>query len=915
LVLKGVADVADPIPGTDDAPLSVLMLEDSPLDADIVQATLAKTGLRTAVTSVDDEARFLVGLAAGPDLILSDYALPDYDGLRALEAAKRLAPDVPFIFVSGTMGEEIAIDALKDGATDYVLKQRLERLVPSVRRALTESRERAERRRAEAALRASEDRLRLALEAGRLGCWELDFETGVIECDGRFRANLGLPPDAPLTESSLIGLIHPNDRDRVSGAVARAVGGGADFDAEFRAVPPDRRVRWAAARGRVDKARRRLHGVALDLTERRAAEDALKLSEEQFRRALEDAPVPVIMHAEDGQVLQVSKTWEVLTGYAAADLPTVEDWLTRAYGDGGDRVRDAVRGLFAGDAGIAEVDFDIVTRAGDRRTWSFSASSPGVLRDGRRFVVGMALDVTDRRRAERAARESEERFRRIADSAPVLIWVTNPHGHVEYANRPFVGFAGVDTADWDGTGWTPLAHPDDRAEVADEYKTAHREARAFDRLVRLRAKGGAWRWMRAVGVPRPAPEGGFGGLVGSLTDVTEFKRTEDALRLADKRKDEFLATLAHELRNPLAPLRNAVQILKLAGDNPQHTEFAHGLVERQVAQLVRLVDDLLDVSRITRDKLTLLRKPTPLAEVVGMAVENSRSALDGAGHTLTVRLPADPVVLDVDPARLAQVLTNLLNNAAKYTPGGGAVTLTAAAFGDVVEIAVADSGIGLTEADRERIFEPFAQAGRVPGRAADGLGVGLALVRRLTELHGGTVAAESDGPGRGSTFVVRLPAGRTDGRRPPADPAPVAGRLKSPPARPPQPAPVKKVLVVDDVNDSGDSMGQVLRLLGLDVRVAHDGPAALAAAREFRPDVMLLDLGMPGMDGLEVARRMRDDPALAGTPLVAVTGHGTDADRERTRAVGFAAHLVKPVEIDHLRRVLAQVPVRPASVG
>ena len=778
-------------PTSNDGTLSVLMLEDSPLDADLIQAMLLRSGLRTAVSVADTEAAYLAALAERtPDLILSDYALPDYDGLRALDAARRLAPDVPFIFVSGTMGEEIAIDCLKLGATDYVLKQRLERLVPSVRRAVAESRERAERRKVEAALRASEERLRLALDAGRLGCWELDFETGVVECDGLFRANLGLPPDAAVTESALIGLIHPNDRDRVAGALARAADGAGVFDAEFRAVPPDRRVRWAAARGRADRARRRLRGVALDLTERREAEDALKLSEEQFRRALEDAPVPVIMLAEDGQVLQVSKTWAVLTGYAPEDRPTFDTWLEAAYGTGGDRVRDAVHELFVGEVGIAAVDFDIVTRSGDRRTWSFSASSPGVLRDGRRFVVGMALDVTDR------------------------------------------------------------------------------------------------------------------------------KRAEEALRQADQRKDEFLATLAHELRNPLAPLRNAVQILKLAGDDPQHTEFAHGLIERQVAQLVRLVDDLLDVSRITRDKIELRKKPTPLAEVVSMAVENSRSAIAGAGHELTVTLPPDEVVLDADPARLAQVLTNLLNNAAKYTPSGGQVSLTAAAAAGTVAVKVADTGIGLADGDAARIFEPFAQAGRVDGRAADGLGVGLALVKRLTELHGGTVTAASDGPGQGSTFTVTLPlriaeCGMRNEDKMETDsglPA-LHSAIRNPHSA------MKRVLVVDDVADSGSSLGEVLRLLGMAVRVVPDGPSALAAAREFRPDVALIDLGMPGMDGLEVARRWRADPGLAAAPLVAVTGHGTAADRERSRAAGYVAHLVKPVEIDQLRRVLAQVSGRPASEG
>jgi signal transduction histidine kinase len=392
---------------------------------------------------------------------------------------------------------------------------------------------------------------------------------------------------------------------------------------------------------------------------------------------------------------------------------------------------------------------------------------------------------------------------------------------------------------------------------------------------------------------------------GTNTDVTERLAMEAALREADRRKDEFLATLAHELRNPLAPIRNALHLIALAGDDRAAVAETRGLMERQLAQMVRLIDDLLDLSRITRGTLELRKAPVELAAVVRAAVETSEPLVAAAGHELTVELPPGPWTIDADAVRLAQVFANLLNNAARYTPAGGRIRVTAARAagrspaGDVV-VTVSDTGLGIPTAMLTRVFDMFTQVDRAPERTQGGLGIGLTLVKRLVELHGGTVEARSDGPDRGSVFVVRLPLAKADsGSRGAGSDGELSGTA-------PRPAPaLKKVLVADDNRDAADSLGALLRVMGGEARVVYDGLAAVAAAAEFRPALALLDLGMPGLSGHDAARRIRQQPGGRDLLLVALTGWGQEEDHRRSREAGFDLHLVKPVDPAVLRSLLA----------
>ena len=389
----------------------------------------------------------------------------------------------------------------------------------------------------------------------------------------------------------------------------------------------------------------------------------------------------------------------------------------------------------------------------------------------------------------------------------------------------------------------------------------------------------------------------IGQFIARKRSEAAVRESEAELRRASEAKDQFLALLGHELRNPLAPIRNALEILRAGKADSTTAARMHEMMERQTTHLVRLVDDLLDVSRITRGKIELRREPVELGAAVRRAVDSHRSLLEEHGHRLRLSLPAEPIVLEADPTRLEQILFNLLSNAAKYTPGPGHIDLSVARDDGQAVVRVRDDGIGIRPEMLGRVFEPFAQADRLPERVQEGLGVGLTLVRSLAALHGGTVSVASEGPGRGSEFVVRLPC------LPP----------RATPARAAVEAPASartgrrlRVLVVDDNADSAESLALLLQMAGHEVKMAHDGPSALAAARAHRPEVVLLDIGLPaGMDGYEVARRMRPEPGLERSLIVAVTGFGQEEDRRRAVHAGFDAHLVKPVDLKQLSRLLA----------
>jgi signal transduction histidine kinase/CheY-like chemotaxis protein len=393
-------------------------------------------------------------------------------------------------------------------------------------------------------------------------------------------------------------------------------------------------------------------------------------------------------------------------------------------------------------------------------------------------------------------------------------------------------------------------------------------------------------------------------LLASLRDVSDRKRLEEELRdtiealaEADRRKDQFLAMLSHELRNPLAPILNAVHVMRLVGCEPEVRDRMRDVVEQQVRVMARLVDDLLDVSRITRGKIQLRKEPVNLTALVHRAVETARPALQARAHAFSVDVPAAPVPLLADPLRIEQVLVNILNNAAKYTDPGGAVALGLTIEGADAVVRVRDTGIGIDAQVLPHVFDLFTQADHSLDRAQGGLGIGLTLVRSLVQMHGGAVAVRSEGLGRGSEFVVRLPLAADVPAEPPAPKTAATPRAASQGGR---------VLIIDDNVPSAESLALIVKLWGHDTRVAHSGPDALETAAAFQPDTVLLDIGMPGMDGYTVARRLRATPGLESATLIAMTGYGRDEDRRRSEAEGFAHHLVKPIDLERLEQLLAR---------
>jgi PAS domain S-box-containing protein len=503
------------------------------------------------------------------------------------------------------------------------------------------------------------------------------------------------------------------------------------------------------------------------------------------------------------------------------------------------------------------------------------------------------LEEIDRR--TKALVESEQRFRSIADSAPVLMWLNDDTGAV-FVNRAYLDFVGVGAqVGVRGYDWTQFVHPDDRDAYVGAWLRCVKAGTVFDREFRFRRHDGVYRWMRSVAVPRITAEGERLGYTGCTFDVHDGRMAADALREADRRKDEFLATLAHELRNPLAPIRNSVHLMALdadAGRRPQVRE----MLERQVNHMVRLVDDLMEVSRVSRGTIELKLERLELGPLLRTAVETSRPLIDRGRHRLDFVLPAEPLSVHGDAVRLAQVFANLLNNAAKYTDDGGHIEISARRDGAEAVVCVRDNGIGLSPDQMPRLFEMFSQLERGTARAQGGLGIGLSLVKRLVQMHGGTVDAESEGLGRGSRFTVRLPLAAET----------VAGLPANARADAPDGVAHRRLLVVDDNRDAADSLALVLASLGTQVQVAYDGAAALDAFERFAPHFVLLDLGMPGMNGLEVARRLRQQANGRTVILVALTGWGQADDRERTRAAGFDQHLVKPVDIAELLELLGR---------
>ena len=633
-----------------DVPLHVLILEDRPADAELMVEELRKAGFEPQWRRVETERDYLAVLDLSVDVILSDHSLPQYDSAHALERLKESGRDVPFIIVSGTIGEELAVSLIKMGAADYVWKDRMGRLGQTVVHALEQKRLRDDKRQAEKRIQDSEARFRALIENSTDVTLLCDAAGGQLYVSPSITRVLGYAPEE-LLGRNVLDFFHPEDRDR-------------------------------------------------------------------------------------------------------------------------------------GRCMLREI-----------------ASTPG--------------------------------------------------------------------------------HTDNN-------------------VFRRRHKDGTWRWTECSAhnlLHEPAVR----AVVVNFHDITARKQAED-LKKADRRKNEFLATLAHELRNPLAPIVNALELIKLAAGNARVIEPALALMERQVNHMVRLVDDLLDLDRIGRGRVELRKERIELATVVQSAVEASHPIIEVHSHALTVTLPHEPTVLIADPIRLAQIISNLLNNAAKYTEPGGHIWLTVERRGGDALVSVRDTGIGIAAEHLSTIFEMFSQVAPALERSQGGLGIGLALVRGLVELHGGSIEARSGGIGKGSEFIVRLPlvvVPTLEQTREPAEDRQVSFSRKW------------RILVADDNQDTANSWAEILKIMGHETRTAYDGLEAFQAAETFRPDLVLLDVGMPKMNGYEIAHKIRERFWGEKMVLIALTGWGQEEDRQRSKEAGFDHHLVKPIKVATLNELLKELKPTP----
>jgi PAS domain S-box-containing protein len=536
------------------------------------------------------------------------------------------------------------------------------------------------------------------------------------------------------------------------------------------------------------------------------------------------------------------------------------------------------------------------------------------------FLISCAIIIgileLQRRAQERtilaeATRESEERYRLLTQAVPSMTFKCNSKGERIFVSDQWCAYTGIAMEKAIGDAWLNAEHPDRRETTARQWSDAVRAGQPCEIRHQIRSANGSYRWFLLRALPQRGVDGDVTGWACSCTDIDDLIRAETRLREADRRKDDFLAMLAHELRNPLAPIRNAVHLLRRIDRAEPIVETAREIIDRQVTHMVRLVDDLLDVNRLRHGRLLLQIERVDLARICRDTVADFRGAMSGDGLSLTADIPADPVWVSGDPIRLAQMLNNLLHNAQKFTDRGGSVVVKLSVEqgrtgANQAVLSVSDTGIGIAPEILPEVFEVFMQADNSLGRSRGGLGLGLALVKGLAERHGGAVTVESAGLARGAKFTLRLPlaqpiAEALEVEQNPADASAEGGR--------------RRILLVEDNAFVAESLSMVLKLEGHTVEVAHSGKEAIADARAHRPQVALCDIGLPDMNGYEVARALRSDPATAEIFLVAITGYGSEKDRESSEAAGFDRHLTKPVSPEHLIAVLAEADQKASPLS
>jgi PAS domain S-box-containing protein len=635
-----------------------------------------------------------------------------------------------------------------------------------------------------------------------------------------------------------------------------------------------------------------------DITERRASEEAAA----KYTAIVESSDDAIVSKNLDGVVTSWNQGAENIFGYTAEEM--IGSPIYRIIPEELHAEEDEVLARLRRGEKISH--FETTRRTKNGRDLSISLSVSPV-RDSQGDIIGaakVARDFTEQRKAEASLRDTTERLRLALEAGNMGSWEWNSRSNSVIWSSSLETIYGLAPGNFPGTLEAALSYidPSDRQMVQSALKESIDDGSDLLIEYRIKRDDGSRRWIEARGRKIEQSDGDDVRLVGVCADITDRRNTEDSLRLiaaelseADRRKNEFLAMLAHELRNPLAPIRNALQIMKLSGEGGVRLHSAANMMERQVGQLVRLVDDLLDVSRISRGKIELRLDRVDLAGILEQSIEAARPSCETGDVALNLYMPDEPVYLRGDAARLTQLIGNLLNNGCKFTERGGRIDVTVERDRGLAVISVKDTGIGIAPEQIDSIFDMFVQADTSLERTASGLGIGLTLVKNLTEMHGGSVEARSEGIGRGSEFIVRLPLMSAES---PARTESKKSRKKE--------VRDSKILVVDDNIDSADSLSMLLQISGYEVQKAHDGRQAVEMAGSFRPDVVLLDIGLPLLNGYEAAQTIRKQAWGEKMVLFALTGWGQQEDRERSKQAGFDVHLVKPIDHDELMHKLEE---------
>ena len=1014
---------------------------------------LTDGGINYELLRVDTRTDFITALKTQVfDLILAAYALPDFDGIAALETARNLRPETPFIFVSASLGEELAIEALKRGATDYVLKQRLERLVPCVQRALREAKERSDRQGAEAALHQNEARLRaVAANLPNAAVFLVDTNLRYVLAEGKALAGVGMTSE-DLVGKTLWSALDPALANRYEPYYRQALG-GEPF--QFEHNSHDRHYISHGTplynnQGEVDS----VLVVSYDISDRKRVEDerkqaeaAQRESEERYRTLFESTDegfcvVEVLFDPAgtpcDHRILRANPAFERQTGITnpegkrASELaPGIEQYWNDLYAqvvNTGESIRienrsDALERWFdvlvspVGDGAMHQValvfsDISDRKRAENtqrqtsaelerqlRKLDAIASSVPDFIYTfdlsgrftyisqslldlwqktsaeamGKNFfeldypedlaarlqnqiqqvietrqplkdetpytsavgtrayeyifvpmfdatgsveaVAGVTRDITDRKQTEAALRDSEERFRTLADNMSQFAWMTDENGWIFWYNRRWFDYTKTTLEEMQGWGWQKVHHPDHVERVVEHFRRCLETGQEWEDTFPLRSKDGTYRWFLSRAIPIRDQQGRILRWFGTNTDISDrvhFERDreqilqqEQAARAeaerANRIKDEFLAVLSHELRSPLNPILGWTRLLQNGKLDEARRAEALKTIERNARLQSQLIEDLLDISRIMQGKLTLNAAPVSLSFVISAALETVRLAAEAKNVRFALDLDSEITPISGDAARLQQVVWNLLTNAVKFTPNGGQVTVELRHAKRLAQIRVIDTGIGIKAQFLPYVFEYFRQEDGSTTRRFGGLGLGLAIARQIVEMHGGTVTAESQGENQGATFIVQLPLA--------LQVAPFVPEQTIASTDTAAPLDNRQILLVDDDTDTREFQAFLLEQSGADVTAVASGLEALQAMDKLIPDVIVSDIGMAQMDGYMLIGLLRLRPAERGgkIPAIALTAYAAEVDKQKALQAGFQTFLTKPVEPESLIKAIVNL--------